>query len=75
MFNLLMDEIIIHVRTDVTKMICNAANAVIITDNEDDLLLYSFYTKLKGFSMHVSITKTKILLVSIELVRCKTKIE
>lgn len=81
LFNLVMDEIISSVKsvargynmgTEV-KIVCYADDAVLISDNEDDLqrLLFNFEKVAGEYNMRISAEKTKSLTISREPLRCK----
>ena len=81
LFNTIMDEIIKDVKCtgrgykliQEMKIVCYADDAVLISDNEDDLqrLLYTFEKSADRFNMKISIEKTKALTISKQPLRCK----
>jgi len=54
-------------------MLCYADDAVIISENEDELqrLLHQLYLTAKRYTMSIAINKTKFLVVAKEPRRCK----
>jgi len=86
LFNIIMDRIIKEVKatgkgftTDKgeIKIICYADDAVLISENEDELqrMLYRLHLMAKRFNMRISIAKTKSLVVAKEPIRCKLAID
>lgn len=82
LFNLIMDEIIKEVKTaregvklgrKGIKIVCYADDAVITSEDEDDLqrMLYKFETTAKKFNMIISVQKTESLTIFKETRRCK----
>ena len=81
LFNTIMDEIIKDVKDagrgyelwQEIKIVCYADDAVLISDNEDDLqrLLYAFEKSADKFNMKISIDKTKALTIAKQPLRCK----
>jgi len=72
LFNLIMNEMIKDNKEEITTL-CYADDAVIISENEDELqrLLYQFYLKAKRYNMSIATNKTKSLVVAKEPRRCK----
>ncbi|XP_055390221.1 uncharacterized protein LOC129619146 [Condylostylus longicornis] len=58
------------------KILCYADDAVLISENEDELqrLLHRFYLSAKKYNMVISTEKTKSLVVSKDPIRCKLAI-
>lgn len=82
LFNVIMDQIISEVKTagkgyrmgkKEFKIICYADDAVIISEDEDNLqrLLYRFETAANKLNMTISVQKTQSLTISKEPRRCK----
>lgn len=85
LFNIIMDEIVNEVKQAGrgyrmgdrgVKIICYADDAVIVSEDEDDLqrLLYKFQQTAQLFNMQISVEKTKSLAISKEPKRCKLAI-
>ncbi|XP_055389323.1 uncharacterized protein LOC129618543 [Condylostylus longicornis] len=55
------------------KIICYADDAVLISENEDELqkLLHQFYITSSKLNMEISVAKTKSLVIAKEPLRCK----
>jgi len=82
LFNLIMNEMIKDVKNaghgyrankgEIT-ILCYGDDAVIISENEDELqrLLHQFYLTAKPYNMSIAINKTKSLVVAKEPRRCK----
>lgn len=82
LFNMVMDRIIEEAkgaghgyRTDkgAISIVCYADDALLISENEDDLqrLTHQFYLTSSRYNMEISIQKTKSLVVAKNPVRCK----
>lgn len=82
LFNLIMDEIIKEIKEagkgfkmvkQGMKIVCYVDDAVIISEDEDDLqkMLYKFETTAKKFGMKISVKKTESLAISKERRQCK----
>lgn len=55
------------------KMMCYADDAILISDNEDDLqrMAHAFKLAAKKYNMKISTSKTKVLVVARKPKRCK----
>ena len=82
LFNVLMDRIIYNVKNvnhgyrmgnNYIKIVCYAADAVLIADSDDGLqwLLQAFKKEAEKINMEISIPKTKSIVVAREPRRCK----
>jgi len=82
LFNLIMDKIIQNIEetgrgykmgSNEVKCVCYADDAVLISDNEDDLQrqLFNLINTADKYNMVISAEKTKCLTISREPVRCK----
>lgn len=60
----------------IITIVCYVDDALIVTENEDDLqrLLYQFHLTSTQYNMEISVKKTKSLVVAEERVRCKLAI-
>lgn len=60
-----------------TTILCYADDAVLISENEDELqrLLHQFYLTATRYNMMISMPKTKFLVIAKEPIRCKLAVK